>query len=402
MPVRIRPRLMTYGESHYRVIFESTTEMGRRKHGTPPPMLHHKATGQAYSTLAGESVYHGIWDSAASRRAYAAFVAKWSREHGTVAEPAAAGTIAELCDDYRERVACHLSRDEQRAFRVNLASLCEQSGSLSPNEFTPRLLKDLRTTWIEEGNARQTVNKKAGRVRRVFRWALSEERIQPATLTALESVQDLLPGRTEAPDYAEVHPVPLRDLLRTLPHLSVVAQAMVRIQYYVGCRPGEVCRMAVDEFHRGKVSVTVAGSRRTISLPPGVLAFVPSQHKNKSKGKSLVYLIGPRVQAILEPFLASKKHLFSRPPSGKIRRYKTNGQPYREEEYARDIAAAALAAGVEHWSPGMLRHNFASRTDQRDGIEATATALGHLHLSTSAVYIERNLKQAARIALQHG
>jgi integrase len=375
--------------------------MPRRKRGAVPPYLLHHATGQAYSTWRGKSVYHGKHGTVDSQVRYARWVESLDLEP-KVAAPV--GSIKALADDYREQVASLLSKDEQRAFRANLDELCKAYGNLAPDKFGPLDLKRLREVWIRRDLARQTINKLVGRIRRVFRWGVSEGRVNPMTLAALEAVDDLKSGRTTAKDYEDVPPVPLRDLAATLKQLAPRYAAMVRFQYYVGCRPGEVCRLKASELHRGTVKV----GKRTVRLQEGVWAFTPTTHKNLLKGKSLVYLVGPRAQKAIAAYLRSEGYLFSPKESWaeqfKRRRKRSPrlGDHYRTDTYYHAVAKACELAGVPVWGVGRLRHSFASRLDRIAGIAATSTAMGHASIATTEIYAERNIRQAADLAARHG
>lgn len=385
--------------------------MPRRKRGAPPPYLEHKATGQAYSTWRGEAIYHGKWNTPESRRRYAELLKRWEREEGETARPDR-GSVAQLAEDYRARVASMLSADEQAAFRRNCRDLEELAGAMDPDDFGPLELKALQAQWVGADLRRQTVNKQVGRVRRIFRWGVSEGRVRPDTLGALEAVDDLKAGRSEAEDYEDVPPVPLRDLARTLRELPPVLQALVRWQYYVGCRPGEACRTHANELHRGQVTVrTREGQRRTVRLPGGVMAFTPGRFKTERAGQTLVYMVGPRAQAAIEGllqegFLFSPAAERSKAPANRKRRkrrpLRKPGQHYRVDSYAHAIAKACAAAGVPAWSPNQLRHSALTRLDRAAGMAAASTAIGHKNIATSAIYIERNLRQAADLSLKHG
>ncbi|MEN1680590.1 MAG: hypothetical protein AAGJ46_13455 [Planctomycetota bacterium] len=53
---------------------------------------------------------------------------------------------------------------------------------------------------VELGWSRKYVNGQIGRVKRLFRWAASEELIPASVATALDTVEGLRMGRTEAKD----------------------------------------------------------------------------------------------------------------------------------------------------------------------------------------------------------
>jgi integrase len=58
---------------------------------------------------------------------------------------------------------------------------------------------------------------------------------------------------------------------------------------------------------------------------------------------------------------------------------------------ARTIAKACARAGVPHWHPNQLRHNFATLARRQFGSEAAQVVLGHSRADMTQVYAERDL-----------
>ena len=50
------------------------------------------------------------------------------------------------------------------------------------------------------------------------------------------------------------------------------------------------------------------------------------------------------------------------------------------------VRRACRRAGVESWSPNMLRHAFGGRAREAGGIEAAQMALGHSKPDTTLIY----------------
>src|SRR5262249_24538118 len=116
-------------------------------------------------------------------------------------------------------------------------------GHTPAREFGPRSLKALRQRMIDAGWTRKLVNQRVGRVRRVFKWAASEELIPAAVYQSLATVTGLQAGRTEARETDPVEPVAEEHVRATLPFLQPGLRAMVQVQLLTGMRPGEVCQL---------------------------------------------------------------------------------------------------------------------------------------------------------------
>ena len=82
----------------------------------------------------------------------------------------------------------------------------------------------VRQVWIDRGQARSTVNKNAGRLKRLFKWAVGEELVPTRIHQALLAVDGLRKGRCESHDPPPVQPVDTEVVKATLPHLPKVNQ----------------------------------------------------------------------------------------------------------------------------------------------------------------------------------
>ena len=96
---------------------------------------------------------------------------------------------------------------------------------------------------VDAGLSRGVINRRVGRVKRLFKWAVAEELLPPAVLQALQAFKGLRRGRTEAREPAPIKPVPDSVVEATLPHLSNVVADMVRLQRLCGCRLSEICHI---------------------------------------------------------------------------------------------------------------------------------------------------------------
>ena len=250
-----------------------------------------------------------------------------------------------------------------------LPQICE--GKLPPDQFGPRALKAVRAAMVNSGRlSRKSVNQNVGRIRRMFKWAASEELVGVNVYSALQTVAGLSRGRTEAPDHPPRQPVDWDTVSKSLPFLSAPLQAVVLVQWHTGARGGELLQARPCDIDR-------SGEIWRYTVP---------RHKGSWRGKNRVILLGREAQAVLAPLLRTKRpeeFIFSPRDS---RDQAGVRESYDSNTYVRQVARAAQRAGVAHWSPHMLRHAYATRVRGVAGIEQCRILLGHASAVTSEIY----------------
>lgn len=379
---------------------------GRRPSGARPcPELRQHPDGRAYCRWreAGRrpSRYFGVYGTVEARAAYAAFAAAWRADGGQA--PPAEGvelTVAELITRFCGWADTHYIKDgrptsEGYIYRAACDQLLERFGAVAAAAFKPRMLRALRELWVGAGLARDTVNRYAARVVRVFGWAAGQELVPAAVPAALREVEPLAAGRSAAHDPEPVEAVPWDTVEKTFPHLHAdqararVLRGMIELQTASGMRPGEVCELTADAIDR---------TAEPWVYRPG------SGGKSRHRGKRRTVYLGPLARAILAPFLTG-------PPDRRV-----FGWPFRgaaganrwtavsRVEYARHVEAAARRAGVEPWTPNQLRHRRATDVHRRyESDAAAAAALGNSPEVARQVYVDSPGERTARaIAEQMG
>lgn len=265
-----------------------------------PKYSKHKASGQAVVTIKGKDYYLGPYGSKASRLEYDRLVMEWLAA-GRPADEPEPDTLK--VKDIILRFWKFAKRNYRRngtptgtaeTYKVPLRLLRRYYGETPANEFGPKSLKALRHKMIMEGNSRNYINGNVDKIRRVFRWALSEELITPDVVTALASVTCLPEGRSEARETPPVSPVDDSTVETTLPYLPPVVADMVQFQRLTGARPGEVCSLCPCDIDR-------SGE---------VWLYRLDDHKTKHHHKQRIICIGPRAQAILRPYLLRDANTF--------------------------------------------------------------------------------------------
>ncbi len=385
-----------------------------------PKLCRHRGRSQAYVRLNGRQVYLGPWvgpePSPEAVRAYNRIVAELAAGVSPIDDGL---TVAELalkhldhCDGYYRRADGTPTgevRVQQAAWRWVVALYADTDAK----DFGPQQLRAVRQTMVDEGRARSYVNAVARRIVAAFKWAAAHGLVDETVWLKLKAVDGLRRGRSQARETEPVGPVADDVVERTLPHLSPVVAAMVRLQRLTGCRPGEVVAIRPCDVDRSS----------------DVWLYRPESHKNTHRGQTRVIPLGPRAQEVLAPFLARTPEQYCFSPAESMAQYRAErtaarktpascgnkpgsnrkgkpkkqpGERYDARAYAHAVAAACRKAGVEHWSPNRLRHTAATELRKRHGLEAAQVILGHSRLETSQVYAAKAIAAAIEIARQSG
>jgi len=91
----------------------------------------------------------------------------------------------------------------------SIVPLKDLYGTTPAAEFGPIALKAIRQRTIDSKLARNTINQRVRCIRRIFKWAVSEELIPASVLHALQRVDGLKRGRCNARETDPVRPVPM-------------------------------------------------------------------------------------------------------------------------------------------------------------------------------------------------
>src|SRR5688500_3728919 len=176
--------------------------------------------------------------------------------------------------------------------------LKELYGTTPAADFGPLALKAVRQKLIDANLCRTTINQRVGCIKRIFKWAASEELVPSSVYHGLQSVDGLRKGRSAAREAEPVRPVPDAHVDAVLPFLPPTVAAMVRLHRLTGMRSGELCLLRT-------------GDVETSGL---VWLYRPTTHKTAYRGHQRVVQIGPQGQAVLRPSLraeAPEAYVFS-------------------------------------------------------------------------------------------
>ena len=294
--------------------------------------------------------------------------------------------------------------------------------------FGPQSLKAVRDAMVRANLARTVINCRINRIRRMFRWGVENQLVEPTVLQALQAVSPLRKGRCDARETAPVEPVSEERIDAVLLLVPRQVAAMIELQRLTGMRPGEVLTMRPCDIDR----------------TGGTWCYSPSSHKTEHHGKARRVFLGPRAQAVLGQFMnratdayifspreaAEEHHLARRlsrktrmTPSQKRRKRKVNPVRIPGARYNRRSYAVAIARGCDRafpppkqlseaeskqwrkahrWTPNQLRHSAATALRRSFGIEAARVVLGHSSSAVTEIYAALDQSKAADIMSKVG
>jgi integrase len=375
-------------------------------------------------TLNGRDVYLGRYGSIESRAEYDRLIVEWiSNGRCPPASSAGAGsdlTVNEVCVAYLEFADGYYVKNgkptsEPRSIRESIRPLRRLYGDTLARDFEPLQLKAVRQAMVDADNCRNVINKRTGRVVRIFKWAVSEGMVPPSVHHGLQAVSGLRQGRCGVRESGPVKSVPDAFVDAIRPHVSRQVWAMVQLQRLTGMRPGEVVIMRT-------IDVDTSGR---------VWTYTPGSHKTEHHGRERRIYLGPEARSILQPWLRPElmAYLFSpreamdelqierrkarrTPLTPSQRNRMRKGRPERApgERYDPKVYGHAIAYGIANanrereklglppiprWGPNRLRHNAATRLRREFGLDVARAVLGHSSPIVTEVYAELDGAKAA-------
>lgn len=410
-----------------------------------PKYRHYKPKNLAVVRIEGKDHYLGRYDSPESWEKYHRLVVEWLSEKrkpvGTndstsarQEDPIRELTVNELILSYWRYAEKYYVRDgevtkELACMQAALRPLRRLFGTTLASEFGPVKLKTLQNHMIDEQDlCRNEVNKRTGRIKRAFRWAVSEEMIPSSIVHGLDSVKGLRKGRTHARESKPIKPAPDDAIEAILPFLPPTIVTMIEVQRLTGMRPSELVRMRPCD----------------IDVENDIWIYNLEKHKTDWRGQTKMVPLGPKCQQLLKPYMERPAESFLFSPveaqqwridhriSDQTKRRKTPIYPSelrarekakakrRRKRSKRGIGACYTSASywkaieyafrkakktgveIQKWSPSQLRHSRGTEVRKAFGIEASRVSLGHARLETTEIYAEKDLKLAIEVAREIG
>ena len=395
-----------------------------------PKLRLHPKTGQAFTAVQknGERkfYYHGKWGTPEAETDYKQWLARHMAGVPHPEDETCGKKVAQVVSFYLDWIHDEglVSEGEHYQIRHTLDVVCEHYGSLPVEKFSAEELSDLRKVF-QSRYTHRTATQKLGRIKKMFRKCLEKKK---STGVTGEQVNELLlveGGHNAKPcgrHSREVPAVAWTEASKLMPFLSPVVSALCKVQFLCGLRPTEACVMTLDQM----------------DMSGDIWTYQPDQQKTGHRGWKPASAVPPVAQKILEPFLdrAPSEFLFkpAEAVAWKMARdsyYRTTKvypsevkrvQAARKKRKARGVKRAehytastyggALKHGfraaeeagltLERWSPNQLRHGIATLVAHQPGLgqEAAQAYLGHAHLSTTQVYVEKQKSKVISVATE--
>jgi len=361
--------------------------MSKRK--SPPKYCRH-SSGQARVRINGKVIYLGKHGAPESKERYAAIIEEWSNSQ----DAPTLLSVNELVLLYMQHAEQHYRKNgeptsELSCVKIALRPVVAQFGEIEAHKFTPKMLKTVREWMIDARYVRTSINRHVGRIRRMYRWAVSEDHLQVSTYQALCTVQGLQKDRTRAVESKPVKPVPESHIDAVKPHVTRPIWGLIQAQRHTAMRPGEAIRLRGCD----------------LIMDQDVWEFVPHSHKTEHHDKERIVMIGPKGQSVLSPYLKDdpQEYIFSPRDASRVRRGpRVPGSHYTTSSYNQAITKACEKAGIPKWKPNQLRHTTATRVRRESDVETTRTVLGQSNLSVTEIYAEIDRDKAREVMRRVG
>jgi len=351
-----------------------------RPRAAVPTYCHHKPSNQAFvrvRTAEGSRkvIYLGVYGTDTSRKEYERVLAtlRTSPILSSSKLPAGPGALSvnEALLHYSNHVNAYYPPESARGHFESLRAVRLVAGDLLLREFTPKVFKIVRQTFIDAKQSRTTVNGRAGRIKLFVKWCVAEELADPNLLAALKAVPGLRKGRGEAKELPPVRPPSEEDLEKVIAAASLNTAALMRVQSLCGARAGELVKLRGDAIDR----TGIAWKATVID------------HKGQWQGKARTLYFGPQSQAVLAPLVLKA--------AGGFLFVKATGKPFRTPGYRQAVHRCCKRAGVTKFSTHAIRHYAATRIRRMLDVETARVLLGHSDMGlTAEVYAEFDEKKA--------
>lgn len=256
------------------------------------PKYRKHSSGSARVTFNGRDYLLGPWNSKTSIREYDRIVAEYlaSGRSPTFGIESESYTVAMLIRDYLRHCKAYYGTGASSDYHNTKSAvrlLRDLYAEHDAAEVGPVAFKAIRQKLVDTGRTRQGINKSMRLLLRAFKWGAGEAKIPAEVFETLRLVPSLKRKHTDAPESEKVTPVADEVVEVTISELSPIVADMVRLQRLIGCRPAEVCNLTPSSIDRSD----------------DVWVATLAEHKTAHHGHTRTLFIGPKAQAILEPYL---------------------------------------------------------------------------------------------------
>lgn len=290
--------------------------MSRPRSKNPPAYSQHKASGRAVTRIDGHDHYLGPYGSPESHAAYERLISEWRAEQLDLQQSQLESnqntgswaahknlTVADIVLRYWRFAETYYVKNgkpthELTDMKYALRPLRKLYGDTRASLFGPLALKAVRQHMIAgEKLSRRVINQRINRIKRFWKWAVSEELAPSSVYHSLQTVTGLLYGRTTAREKERVKPVADELVDAILSYMTPQVRAMVELQRVTGIRTCELVQIRPCDIDRtGQIWI-----------------YQPADHKNSWRGHQRTVPLGFKAQKIIEDFLnrPAQEYLFS-------------------------------------------------------------------------------------------
>ena len=382
----------------------------------------------------GGKIVLGKWGSDEAKQAYGRFITELQNNplpnvavirSGSRPPESREGLISELATVYLAHIkASDVDPTHYGHMKVVLQDfLLPLYAGFPTNSFSPKCLKAVRSNMVASKRfCRNLINDYTRRIVAMFHHGIEEELVSPLTVDAIRAVKPLKKGAAGTFDHPPREGVPDNVIYRTLLFLTQTVAAMVQLQWLLGFRPSEVCKMRVGEID--------------CVSDPDCWIYTMAHKTSSCIGDRKIYLSTP-MKKLIAPYLTGKKpedYVFTPAQSERERHQrlrserKTPVQPSQIERakrraanpgitfaacfdktsyrksilYAIDRANTMLPADqqIPHWTPYQIRHSTATRMELEEGLDEAQAVLGHTSADMTKRYARGRERIQKRIALK--
>lgn len=272
-------------------------------------------------------------------------------------------TVKALVDAYIER-----NPDAQELAVAAARQWANVHGAMAlPRYGAPELLAFRDKMDAEGGNTRETVNRKLAYIKNIAKWGVTQRLCPAEILPSLDSVPNLVRGKSISPDGKGREPCSIEEFNAALDMLKGPMHDALYIIRCTGARPTEILDLMPEEINT--------------TVDPWMVTKI--EHKTEHKGKSRFFgLPQEAVEAIL-PYMPGQ-------PGTPLLTVK--GKVITERKLRDAVTRACKKAGIERFVPYDLRHLRNTEVRAEGGIKMAQANAGH----SSEKMTENYTREAAK------
>jgi len=350
-----------------------------------------------------------------------------------IINPSSDSTILELLNNYKKFLIKSIQptlhgRDHPDIIFFNrIHRFLEPYYEWSVNSLGPDEIMEVRKALIDykyiQGKTtkkyvRRGINDTINWINKIWEWGVGRTLVKESTLRSFKEIKPLRMGNPKVKDNIKRKRVTKEELWKVIRVVNSIIANMLKLLWYTGMRPYEVCEMRPYDILRddpdcwlyipgrditpvGKHKTTGFEQVKVIPLAGESQKILSSQIKNEN---SKEYIFSPK-DAMAEVFKEKGKNRktpinYGNKP-GSNRRKHPMIQPrdhYDSASLRRACQRGCLRAGIEIFSPYDIRRTAATNVRAKFGKQDAKTLLGHTKISTTEIYLLEEVQEAIKVA----